>query len=57
MLKLPGRTLADWTSEAGDVDEWLARWAAAGWVPEHRWDGTPVTIDGRQMTRWAMIQA
>jgi len=46
MLKLPGRTLADWTSEAGDVDESLARWAAAGWVPEHRWDGTPVT------TRW-----
>ena len=26
---LPRRTLADWTPEAGDVTEWLARWEAA----------------------------
>ncbi len=27
---LPRRALADWTPEAGDVTEWLARWEAAG---------------------------
>ncbi len=55
MLKLPGRTLADWTPEAGG-DDWLARWQAAGWVPEHSWGGTRVVIDGRKLTRWAMIK-
>lgn len=28
-LTQPARTLADWTPEAGDVTEWLARWKPA----------------------------
>lgn len=52
---LPRRTLADWTSDEGDVDAWLAQWAAAGWVPEHTWGGIDVVVNGRTVRRRAMI--
>lgn len=55
MLKLPRRTLADWTPGDGDVDAWLASWAEDGWVPEHPWGGTQTFVHGRPVTRWAMI--
>jgi hypothetical protein len=55
MLKLPSRTLADWTPDVGLIEDWLARWEAAGWVPEHPWGGVEVVIDGREVIRWAMI--
>jgi integrase/recombinase XerD len=29
-IRLPRRTLADWTPDAGDVDDWLARCARKG---------------------------
>ncbi len=46
MVRLPRRTLADWTPDAGDVDAWLARWAEAGWKPEHPWGGTDTVVNG-----------
>ena len=46
MVRLPRRTLADWTPDAGDVDAWLARWAEAGWKPEHPWGGTDTAVNG-----------
>ncbi len=52
----PLRTLVDWTPETGDVDEWLAQWEVAGWVPEHPWGGVDCDVRGVTVVRWAMIQ-
>ena len=52
--RLPRRRLVDWTPEAGDQREWLARLADEGWVPEHG-AGVPTTINGRRVVRFAMI--
>ncbi|MBP6998021.1 MAG: hypothetical protein KBB39_17940 [Phycicoccus sp.] len=51
---LPRRTLADWTPEAGDVTEWLARWEAAGWRVEA--GPADTVVNGRALRRWAMIE-
>lgn len=47
--------LADWTPDAGDEDEWLARWADAGWNPGFP-DGAWTTVGGRQIKRHALVQ-
>jgi hypothetical protein len=52
----PQRTLAGWTPEDGDQSEWLASWVAEGWRPEYAWSGTVVVINGREVTRYAMIR-
>lgn len=49
----PARKLVDWTEDAGPVEDWLARWAAAGWVPEHGY-GVSTKIGGRDLVTWAM---
>lgn len=56
MVRLPHRTLADWTPDERDVDAWLARWAADGSAPEHAWGGTGTIVGGRTSVRWAMIE-
>jgi len=50
--QLPARK---WTKDAGAVEDWLARWAAAGWVPELGY-GVPTEVGSRHLVRWAMIQ-
>lgn len=52
---LPRRTLADWTSEKDDIDDWLAAWAADGWVPEYADAGLDVVVNNRTVLRFAMI--
>jgi len=49
------RKLVDWTPDAGPVEDWLERWAKAGWVPEYG-QGVETSIGGRTVTRWAMIR-
>lgn len=56
MPRPPTRKLADWTPDAGPVEDWLERWANAGWMPEYG-SGVETSIAGRQVTRWAMIRA
>jgi hypothetical protein len=55
MLRYPRRTLADWTEDVGPLDDWLATWSGAGWVPEHPWGGVDVKIEGQGVLRWAMV--
>jgi len=43
----PLRKLVDWSDEAGPLKAWLARWAAAGWLPEHG-QGAQTDITGRR---------
>jgi hypothetical protein len=50
----PARKLADWTEDAGPVEDWLERWAKAGWVPEYG-QGVEACVGGGTVTRWAMI--
>jgi hypothetical protein len=54
MKRLPRRRLVDWTPEDGDGQEWLARLAAEGWVPEYG-TGVDTIINGRRVRRFAMI--
>jgi len=55
MPQPPARKLVDWTEDAGPVEEWLARWVKAGWVPEYG-RGVETNLAGRAVTRWAMIR-
>lgn len=54
-MPIPRYTLADWTPDAGPLDDWLARWAARGWRPEHGY-GVWVELSGGRVMRWAMIR-
>jgi len=51
----PARKIVEWTEDAGPIEDWLAGWAAAGWVPELGY-GVPTEIGGRHLVRWAMIR-
>ena len=51
----PARKILDWTQDAGPVEDWLARWAKAGWVSEYG-QGVETNLAGRTVTRWAMIR-
>jgi len=53
MPQPPARKLVDWTEDDGPVEDWLERWAKAGWVPEYG-QGVEVSIGGRTVTRWTM---
>lgn len=49
------RRLCDWTPEAGPLEDWLERWAQAGWSPEYG-QGVQTDVGGRSIERWAMIR-
>ena len=49
--------LADWTDDgAGPEDDWLTRWADAGWTPEHTGGGSWCVVNGRQLKRWSLTR-
>ena len=48
--------LADWTTDAGPEEDWLARWAEADWIPEHADGGSWCVVNGHQMKRWSLTR-
>lgn len=57
---MPGerrRILHDYDPGSDQTEEdWLAAEYDAGWVPEYG-HGVPIELNGRQVHRWAMIEA
>ena len=51
------RKLEQWHPDDGPLDEWLAAWAEQGFVPEYPWDSTPITVNGRTVLPYALIDA
>ena len=51
------RTLEHYHPDDGPLDAWLASWAARGMVPEYPWDSTPITLSGRTVLPYALIDA
>jgi hypothetical protein len=49
------RTLLHWTPDLGDRDAWLEELRAAGCVREYPWEPTPVTVNGRTVWPYALI--
>lgn len=58
MSRLAGRrrTIRDWTPDLGNGQEWLTQLEAEGWVAEYG-SGLQVTVNGRDVVRYALIQA
>lgn len=48
--------LADWTPDAGPEDEWLARWAVAGWHPEQETTGAWTTVNSHNLKRFSLVR-
>ena len=57
---MPGerrRILHDYDPACDQTEEdWLGAEYDAGWIPEHG-HGVPIELNGRQVHRWAMIEA
>jgi hypothetical protein len=51
------RTLEHYHPDDGPLDVWLASWAAQGLTPEYPWDPPTVTVNGRQVKPYALVDA
>ena len=51
------RTLEHWHPDDGPLEDWLAAWAEQGMAPEYQWPSTPITVNGRTVLPYALIDA
>ncbi|WP_029212117.1 hypothetical protein [Arsenicicoccus bolidensis] len=57
MGALPRRTLADWHPALEmPLEVWLDDLGQQGWRPEYTHGGVEVTINGRRVVRYALIE-
>jgi hypothetical protein len=57
MADRPRRNLEHYSPEDGPLEEWLARWAEQGMVPEYPWPPTPVVVNGRTVAPYVLVDA
>ena len=55
LMRESRRNLVHWTPDLGNRDVWLEELRLSGWVPEYPWEPTPVTVNGRQVWPYAVI--